>query len=400
MVNRIERLMAYRGRRERLVLGLMSGMSQDGLDLALVRLRDGEAQGRTVAGLGVHLLAFETRPYDTSLRARIRAAVHGSTRDVNLLDYELAERWSAMVLAFLAERGIDTGAVHALASHGQTLDHVPSDPDAGRGAATLQVGEGDVLAERTGILTVSDFRPRDVAAGGDGAPLVPFAEWVLHARPGEVTASQNLGSIANVAVLPDRIDDVLAFDAGPANTLIDALVRRATGEPGAIDRDGRLSAAGRVDDAFVAAALDARRAYLDRMPPKSAGYDEFGPALATELAARVPGLGGADLVRSAVEVTALCLADQYRRFVLPRWPALTTVRVTGGGAHNPTLMASITEHLGAIGLGVERPQPAWVDGGEAVAFALLADATLRGLPSNVPGGTGARCPVPLGKISL
>ena len=203
-MSRIHRLTAYGGRAERLVLGLMSGMSQDGLDLALVRIRDGARAGETVSGLGVELMHHATRPYDRALRARLRVAVRGATRDVTLLSFELGRLWSDVVLEFLAAAGVEPSEVHALASHGQTLDHVP--PDRPGAAATLQVGDGDVLAERTGILTVSDFRCRDVAAGGEGAPLVPYAEWVLHARPGEVRASQNLGSIANVAVLPDRLE--------------------------------------------------------------------------------------------------------------------------------------------------------------------------------------------------
>lgn len=378
----------------------MSGMSQDGLDLALVRLADAAPERASPHGLDVELVAHATRPYGDTLREHIRGALSGGAREVNLLGYDLAERWAADVLAFLAEVGVDPTAVHALASHGQTIDHVPADPAGGRPAATLQVGDGDVLAERTGLLTVSDFRCRDVAAGGDGAPLVPYAEWARHARPGEVSASQNLGSIANVTVVTEALDDVLAFDAGPANALIDAFARSATGEANAIDRDGGLSAAGRVDPDLLAYALATRQTYLDREPPKSAGYSEFGPAWAIDLAPRLAAVASADRVRTAVELTAVCLADQYRRFIVPRWPTLRDVRVTGGGALNPTLMASLDTHLGALGLRLVVPERRWIDASEAVAFAILGDATLRGLPANVPSATGARRAVPLGKISL
>ncbi|MFV1958677.1 MAG: anhydro-N-acetylmuramic acid kinase, partial [Planctomycetota bacterium] len=372
-------------------LGLMSGMSADGLDLALVRI---EGRGERP---GVTLLAHATRPYEPALSRRTHAAVTGPTREVSRLDFLLARWWADAVAAFLAAHDVAAADVGVVGSHGQTLDHVPR--RAGQGATTLQVGDGCVLAERTGIPTVSDFRPRDVAAGGEGAPLVPYADWVLHAQPGAVVLTLNLGSIANVTVVTERLQDVVAFDCGPANALIDGFVRRASGEERGIDRDGGISARGRLVEAVLADLDAASRAFLDRPPPRSAGYDEFGPALAARLGRQHASVAREDLVRTAVEFTARTVAGALERFVLPAHPRARTVLLTGGGAKNPTLVGALRAHLGARGLEVAVAPGPWIDAKEAVAFALLADATLRGVPAGVPGATGAARAVLLGKIS-
>jgi anhydro-N-acetylmuramic acid kinase len=370
----------------------MSGMSADGLDVALVRIGDRPpAPGRRA-----DLLRFETVPYEPALSARIRAAARGTTREVCVLSFDLALRWAADVLRLLDGWGTRPADVDFLASHGQTLDHVP------RGSlatpSTLQVGDGCVLAERTGILTVSDFRPRDLAAGGEGAPLVPMADWLLYAREGETSARHNLGNVANVTVVTPRREDVLAFDTGPANALIDAFARLVPGAPGGIDRDGAVSAAGRLDAGAAAALREGLRDFRDRPPPKSAGYDAFGADLVAR--ARAAGRGRPeDLVRTAVVVTAECLDDAYARHVLPRFPALREVVFSGGGARNPTLMGLASERLGARGLRVAALPPPMVDAKEAVAFALLGDLTLSGEPGNLPSATGAGRAVLLGKIS-
>lgn len=394
-VNPLDRLQTYRRRDERRALGLMSGMSMDGLDLALIRVRD-RSPG---PGVDVTLDAHATVAYPAELSARMRAAVRGTTRDVCTLSFDLAATWATMVLAFLADAGVDAEAVGVLGSHGQTLDHVPRERDAT--PSTLQVGDGDVLAHATGIPTVSDFRSRDIAAGGEGAPLVPYADWLLYARPGATLACQNLGNIANVTVVTERLEDVKAFDTGPANALIDAYARMATGRDDGIDEDGRISATGRVDAALLEDLQRRRRDFFDRAPPKSAGYDEFGAEFAAEVASAHPRVSASDRVRTAVELTAQSLADAYGRWVLPGAATpLRHVRVTGGGAKNPTLVGRIRHHLAPWGLEVVVPDGAWVDAKEAVAFALLADATLCGRPSNVTGATGAAQPVVLGKISL
>jgi anhydro-N-acetylmuramic acid kinase len=214
-----------------------------------------------------------------------------------------------------------------------------------------------------------------------------------------VTACHNLGSIANVTVVPERAEDVLAFDTGPANALIDAFARRVPGAPGRIDRDGEVSARGAVDDGALATMEDLARPFLDRAPPKSAGFDEIGPALADRVLAFHAAERPEDLVRTAVELTARTVARAYERHVLPRFPALRRVLFSGGGTRNRTLVAALSAHLAPLGLSPETLDDRWSKAKEAVAFALLGDETLAGRPGNLPGATGARRPVVLGKIS-
>ncbi len=387
------RLSALARRPSRLVLGLMSGMSMDGLDLALVRLHGDPPR------LRARLLASATAPYPPALRARLRAATRAGVEEGCRLSYDLAERWSADALRFLARTGVPPRRVHLLGSHGQTLVHVPRAAGGGR-ARTWQIGEGDVLAERTGILTVSDFRPRDVAAGGEGAPLIPYVDWCLWSRPGVVSAALNLGSIANVTVITPDPRDVLAFDLGPANALIDGLARACPGRHGGIDRDGRLSRAGRVVPRMLAALRARRRAFLEAPPPKSAGFADFGPALAADLARAFARVEPRDRVRTAVAFTADCVVGAFRRFLLPRFPGLELVRLSGGGTRNPTLRADLDAGLGALGVRAVALEPRFSDAKEALGFALLADATVRGRPASLPGATGARHAALLGKLSL
>ena len=289
-------------------------------------------------------------------------------------------------------------AVDVLASHGQTLCHLPPGGDAT--PSTLQVGDGDVLAERTGLLTVSDFRPRDMAAGGHGAPLVPFADWVLFAEAGRVHVCVNLGSIANVTVVTERLDEVWAFDTGPANALIDGVVRIRTGDAEGIDRGGVIARRGKVHPGALA-MLEAQAApFLDTPPPRSAGYQHFGPPLAEALVAAHPEVSTEDLVRTAVTFTAGTLAAAVGRWIRPRSHGLEALRLSGGGAHNPVLVESIRETLAPHGVAVVCFEPAWIDAKEAVAFAILGDATARAIPAGVPGATGAKHATLLGKISL
>ena len=367
----------------------MSGMSRDGLDLVLVRLK-GERPT-------VELLASRTVDYDDATRDRLARALDAAPGELCRLDFDLAELWAAAVLDLLEQQGIPPADVDVLGSHGQTVAHVPRGQR--QSAATLQIGQADVLAERTGILTVSDFRTRDIAAGGEGAPLVPFADWILYHEPGQTIACHNLGSIANVTVVPERQEDMLAFDTGPANALLDAFAASSNVD-GGIDRDGRISKTGSVNENVLRALKEKRAGWLSQQPPKSAGYDTFGVELAQEVRAIHDGVPSPDLLRTAVQFTAETIADAYQRFVRPRYQRLSVVRFSGGGCHNPTLMAAIRAGLEPLNLSVEVVEAPWIDAKEAVAFALLADATVRGRTGNLPGATGAERPVVLGKISL
>lgn len=381
------------------VLGLMSGTSVDGLDCALVTVR---GSGAATQVLEVRSRTFE---YSADERERIHSLFRPETgvRAICEASFWLAERFAALSLQFLAELGLRPGDVDLIGSHGQTVWHQP--PSACRAESatsatpsTLQLGEPAVLAARTGIVTVGDFRVADVALGGEGAPLVPFVDYLLFRQPGGVRALQNIGGIANVSIVHDDASSVLAFDNGPGNMLIDALAPAAAPPDSTlrIDLDGQLSAKGRVDPRVLSDLLDDE--YLRQPPPKSTGRERYGQAFAKRLQARHADVAPSDLLATAVAFTAHAIADSLRPF------AVSDVLVSGGGAHNRTLMSTLGRLLAptpvkplstlTADLGIDE------DNKEAVAFAVLAVQTVHGLPANVPSVTGARGPAVLGKICL
>lgn len=373
----------------------MSGMSMDGLDMALVRLQGSDERPH------VTLEASTTAAYPEALRERLQRARGPTGPESRALHAELPRTWAEAIRAWLLELGVEPAAITCIGSHGQTLWHRPRTRDCP--AATLQVGDGAVLAAELGVPVVADFRSADITAGGEGAPLVPLAEWILHAGDAAGTiACNNLGSISNVTVLPARREDILAFDTGPANMLIDAFARihAHAGHEGGIDRDGTLSARGAVNEDVLLTLYMQRARWLAQEPPKSAGYGTFGPDLIDAILLAHRDVPIPDLVRTAVEFTARTLAEAYDRFVLTRFPDLGRVQFSGGGTRNPTLMQAIRAHLEPLGPTVHVVAGELNDAKEAVAFALLADRTWRGLPGNVPSATGAREAVVLGEVAL
>ena len=369
----------------------MSGTSVDGIDAALVNVK---GAGATTT---VELLAFETVPFSAADRARVHKLFAGDVRAVCEGSFLLGERFAEAALDVIARAGMRPRDVDLIGSHGQTIWHQPpSASGAGGVPSTLQVGEPAVIAARTGIVTVADFRVADVALGGEGAPLVPWCDWVLYRRPGELRALQNIGGIANVAVVGERLQDVLAFDNGPGNMMIDALAPLASGGLDSIDRDGAWSARGRVQDDLLTALLDDE--YLRRAPPKSTGRERYGRATVDAWVAQHRDRAAVDLLATLVAFTGESIARSYRDFVLPRGP-LAEVLVAGGGAHNRTLLAHLQRALAPI------PVRAFAEGispdaKEAVAFAMLAVQTVHAEPANVAQVTGASRPCVLGKICL
>jgi anhydro-N-acetylmuramic acid kinase len=359
----------------------------DGVDAAVCLL----------AGVGprtrLRVLRLEHRPYPPALRARLRALAEGktTTREVCRLDFEVGEAFADAADAALRAEGVRAAFA---GSHGQTVWHEPR--RGGRGAATLQIGEAAVIAERLGCPVVSDFRPRDCAAGGEGAPLVPYADWVLFRRPGRVRALQNLGGIGNVTVVTPGLEGVFAFDTGPANLPIDEAVRAVTRGRETMDRDGRRASRGRVDASLLESLL--RHPFLRRKPPRSTGREEFGARFVADARRRRPRLAPDDLVATLTRFGAEATADAWRRFVLPRIDPDEAL-LSGGGARNPALVRFLAEALDPI------PVRALDEDGlpgaarEAAAFALLASETLAGVPSNVPAATGAARRVVLGKVT-
>ena len=376
---------------ERVGVGLMSGTSADGVDAALVRLRGAGLETR------FEVLAFRQFPYSAPLRRRVlRAAAEGSTRDVCELNVLVAEAFAAAALETARAAGT---TVDFIGSHGQTLHHVP--PARGRARAagvpsSLQVGSGAVIAERTGAVTVSDFRPRDLAAGGQGAPLVALFDFLAFRRARGHVALQNLGGIANVTVVGSGPEDVIAFDNGPGNMVIDALAARATMGRQRMDRDGRMAAAGRVDRGLLRRLL--AHPFLAVPPPKSTGREAFGQAYADALIRNRGARGARDLLATVTRFTAEAIHRSYAEFVLPDRRVLE-VLVSGGGARNPVLMAHLRELFAPLPVRPVVEHGLTPENKEAVAFAVLAHETLHGHAGNLPAATGAGWPVVLGQVA-
>lgn len=367
------------------VVGLMSGTSLDGISAAVVRFSGEES---------FELLAFRQLPYDPVRRQRLASALAGATPDEYCrLNFDLGHWLADAAIAVLADAGVARGDVAAIASHGQTVWHVP-------GHSTWQFGEPAVIAERTGIDVIADFRVRDVAAGGQGAPLVPIADAMLFSHPTSWRALQNVGGIGNVTVVPPggATTAVRAFDTGPGVVVIDA-VTRITDPRLRFDDGGRLAAAGTAIEEAVAEAL--AMPYFTAPPPKSTGRELFSPAWVESFVASCrrhrPAATDADLVATAVALTARSIADAFRRFIAE---PVAELLVSGGGARNPVLLEALTRAL-PPGITLLRFADVYFDGEakEAVAFALLGKLFLEGRPGNVVTVTGAKGPRILGKLT-
>lgn len=367
-----------------LIAGLMTGTSLDGIDAALV-----EMEGTSVETLNWRLLHSATTPHPRERREVIhRTILGGDAAALAALHVELGEWLGAAVRTLCEEAGLPLDRLDLVGSHGQTVWHRPPTP--GCRGASLQLGCPATIAERTGTAVVSDFRARDLAAGGQGAPLVPWVDQALFTSQVHSRALQNIGGIGNVTRLPARCNDepVLAFDTGPGNALIDAAVSLATGGRQTFDRDGVLAAQGHVDLPLLEELL--QHPFFDLAPPKSTGRELFGLPMLERLLEVVRPEGDQDwldLIATLTELTARSIADAYHRWLLPR--GLDEVVITGGGALNPTLVARIRHLLDPLPvldgtvLGIAPTEK------EALAFAVLAWAHVMGIPANLPEATGA-----------
>jgi anhydro-N-acetylmuramic acid kinase len=374
------------------IAGLMSGTSADGVSVAIV-----EAAPRRI-----RTLAFRTYPYPPRIRKRVFALFQPETArldEICRLNFLLGELFARALIALARSSRIALSSIDLIGSHGQTICHLPpAKRSALRNAgSTLQIGEPSVIAERTGITTVADFRPRDIAAGGEGAPLVPYADFLLFRHPRRSRAIQNIGGIANVTWMParPRIADVIAFDTGPGNMMMDRVTQLITRGRRNYDDGGRLASRGQVDPTLLAELL--AHPFLRRRPPKSTGREEFGVAFADEIfrRARKAGVAPLDVLATLNALTSLSIRDAYRRF-LPKWP--DEVILCGGGARNRLLVQRLKADLQPSKAIVMDDLGLSADAKEAVSFALLARETIRGAPNNVPSATGARRAVILGKI--
>jgi anhydro-N-acetylmuramic acid kinase len=379
-----------------IVAGVMSGTSADGVDVAICRVslgRDGVAP--------VKVLGHKHFPYGKKLRAVVLAAAGGekmSAAKLARFSWNLGEEYAMCVEKTAKEFKLKPQLV---ACHGQTILH---DADEG---VTWQIGEAAVIAERLKLPVVSDFRTADVAAGGQGAPLVPMLDWYVFRHATKNRLLLNLGGIANVTALPadSGVDAVMAFDTGPANMVIDAVTQRLFGKE--YDSSGKIAARGEILQDVVKKMVGAK--YFSSLPPKSCGREEFGEAFVDTFIAACEKAKASkeDIVATATALTVTSLVDAYSKFC---WPHLgqrapgakaTEMFVAGGGAKNKTLMKWLTEEFAKLGVKVATTESAGlaVDAKEAAAFALLGWLTWHGLPGNVPSATGAKRAVVLGKVS-
>ena len=376
----------------RLVVGLMSGTSRDGIDAAVV-----EVEGSGTGAL-LRVVEFMTVPYEERLREDLdRLADTGSLPLAASLHFRLGRAFAEAALAVVERAGLRADDVDLIGSHGQTVYHSP--PSRGTAPATVQLGDVDVIAKVTGITTVGDFRPSDMAAGGEGAPIVPYVDYVLFRRPGGVRVAQNVGGIANVTVVTEHLDEVVAFDTGPGNALMDGVVAAATGGERRYDRDGELARRGTVVEGLLSRLLS--HPFLAKPPPKSTGLEEFGPRMARELWEYGRGRSGwiHDLLRTLLEFTVESIALAYERFVLPHCEP-TEVVLSGGGALNPVLVDRLRARLAPLDVTTSDVYGVDPSAKEAVAMAFLASELLAGACCNLPSATGASRSVPMGKIAL
>jgi len=374
----------------------MSGTSGDGINVALVDITESRASRRPK----LKLLGHAEFPYPKPVRDAVLAAMNAkraSVADLARLKFLLAELYAEAIIATQRRFGVK---VRLAGCHGQTLYHQGESKNfLGRKlAVTWQVGDGSVIAARIGVPVVSDFRPADMAAGGKGAPLVPFLDYFLFRDRHVGRIVQNIGGIANLTAIPPGAssEEVIAFDTGPGNMVIDALTTHLFKKP--YDRDGRIAAAGTVLDHVVSDLM--RSPYFLRKPPKTAGREEFGQDFLRQFLQKCGRAKKNDVIATATALTAQSIADALQRFVLNR-ESFKDFIVSGGGTKNPTLLAMLANQLGPLLLTLRLSDEFGIpsEAKEAVAFALLAYQTWNRKPSNLPSATGAKRPAILGKVS-
>jgi anhydro-N-acetylmuramic acid kinase len=369
------------------VAGIMSGTSLDGIDVAIVDIR----------GKKIEPVAFHTVPYPKAVRAAILGVSNTMTHTsaIARLHFLLGELYAEAVRETCRRRRIPLGSISLCGLHGQTIFHegAPVNYLGRRVASTMQIGDAAVLAERTGLRVISNFRERDIAAGGRGAPLVPLVDYLLfrHRRTGRVAL--NIGGIANITVIPAGAsrEDVIAFDTGPGNMVIDALVSRMTEGRQTCDRDGRIARRAKIHEPLLKSMLS--DPYFKLRPPKSAGREQFGQEYSSGLIAT--GVALPDLIATATELTAQSIASA----VTSHASTAREIIASGGGVHNRWLMRRLRQLLPAFELGTSADHGVHPDAKEAIAFAVLAHEFVSKRPGNLPSATGARRAVLLGRAT-
>lgn len=387
------------------VIGLMSGTSVDSVDAALVEIRGHGLETQA------ELLAFHSHPFEAEVRDRIFDLFQPETSRVDELcqmNFRIGEVFADAALAVIREGGVAVKEIDLIGSHGQTVYHLPPQTEAQYVPSTLQIGEPAVIAYRTSIPTIANFRVADLAAGGQGAPLVPYVDYLLFRGTHRTVALQNIGGISNVTLIPAPVtgssrtgaaaSDVLASDTGPGNMIIDSVMEILTDGVEKYDNAGQFAAQGSVCESLLSEWLG--HPFIRALPPKTTGREEFGRQFADQAIqqAQDRNVGQADLVATLTAFTAETIFDYYRRFLFPHY-SVDEIYISGGGSHNLTLM----EHLRTL----FQPIPLLSidsigfssDAKEAIAFAILANEAVHGHPTNLPQVTGASQPMVLGTFS-
>ena len=385
-------------KRTKYVIGLMSGTSADGIDTALVRIKESEQ------GIKIKLIAFDCLKYSPRIKNFILDCSQENTvtvKDICRLNFLMGELFAQAACHIVKKAKMNLEDIDLIGSHGQTICHLP-DKEKISGveiSSTLQVGEASIIAEKTGIVTVSDFRPRDMAAGGEGAPLSAYVDFILYHSQQEGIIALNIGGIANVTAIPAKAkeEDILAFDTGPGNMLIDGLIKRVSGGNEVCDRNGVTAQQGEVVEEVLARLME--HPFLSKSPPKSTGREEFGEDYLNWIITIAKGINWKDLICTITAFTAKSIASACKDFIFPVAP-FTKMIVSGGGVHNKCLMNMLREELPQIQIVSSDELKIPADAREAISFAVLANETIMQRPGNLPSATGAQKKVVLGKITL
>ncbi len=371
-------------------IGLMSGTSLDGIDVALVQIEGTKKETK------VKLVAFDTYDIKDDLKEKIKEACNENKATNKLicsLNFELGYAFSDAVLRLCQEHHFPIEQVDFIASHGQTIYHLPN-PDEGYFASTLQIGEAAVIAYQTNTQVVSNFRVMDMAAGGEGAPLVPYSEYVLYSKPNKVVLLQNIGGIGNVTVVTKNLDELLAFDTGPGNMIMDEVCVQLFGV--SYDKGGVLASKGTVDETLLDQLM--KHEYFNMQPPKSTGREMFGQQYTTDLIKQNSHIDKHDLLATVTYFTAKTIVQSYENFIFNQFK-VDQVVVGGGGAYNQVLMQHLKEMMPGIDVCTQEDLGLNSSAKEAIAFVVLANETLHQQPSNVVASTHAKEYVVLGQIT-
>lgn len=386
-------LLSLLDKNDRLAIGLISGTSKDGIDAALVKLKGSGVDTK------VELVKFTCVPYSTEVRDRLDDLLPSCTvQKISDLNFLIGEEFADAAQAVASEAGCDIGEVDLIGSHGQTVFHNPPLRKDGV-PSTLQIGETSVIAERTGVTTVGDFRTRDIACGGEGAPLVPYFDYLLLSEKDRVKIAQNIGGIGNSTVVTENIEDVIAFDTGPGNMLMDKVISLATKGREGYDESGKLASKGVVKSELLTELMT--EPYYTLPPPKTTGEELFGSEKAAELYSMVEkgSVTLPDLLQTLLTLTVETIAQSYEKFIFPKWQ-VSEIVFSGGGCKNPVLMYKLRDRLNGYECTTTDNYGIPSEAKEAVAFAVLANELVSGNKTNMPRVTGASSWVPMGKIVL